>query len=142
MKKGFTLVELLVVVFIIGVLYKIGTTSYLNYNFEAKIYATISSADKYKNETSFCLNTESITNCNSGSRRISKYKNDLNGIKDLNVKNGEITITLDENIMNYIQIYESVDVIWIPNIYKNNIKWRLHCPNEIIDLVDICDKLK
>ncbi|HDX1192230.1 TPA: prepilin peptidase-dependent pilin [Pasteurella multocida] len=94
-KKGFTLIELMIVIAIIAILATIAVPSYQNYTKKAAISELLQAAAPYRAEVELCIyNTNSTTNCNAGSHGIhadaaasKKY------LKAITVKAGVITVT-------------------------------------------------
>jgi type IV pilus assembly protein PilA len=71
LQKGFTLIELMIVVAIIGILAAVAIPSYQDYTKKAKFSEVLSIADSYKQAIALChadLNT--FTGCNAGTQGI------------------------------------------------------------------------
>jgi len=62
-QSGFTLVELMIAIAIVGILAAVAMPMYRDYTEKAKFSNLISLADGYKTHISVCLQTEAIGNC-------------------------------------------------------------------------------
>jgi type IV pilus assembly protein PilA len=70
-QKGFTLIELMIVVAIIGILAAVAIPSYQDYTKKAKFSEVLSISDSYKQAIALCyadLNT--FTGCNAGTQGV------------------------------------------------------------------------
>ncbi|WP_405048808.1 prepilin-type N-terminal cleavage/methylation domain-containing protein [Roseateles asaccharophilus] len=64
-QKGFTLIELMIVVAIIGILAAVAIPQYKDYTAKAKVGNALSSVDSFKNAVALCGQEEgALTNCN------------------------------------------------------------------------------
>lgn len=93
--KGFTLIELMIVIAIVAILATIAIPSYQNYTKKAAVSELLQASAPYRSEVELCIyNTGTATNCTAGSNGIQadntgfgKY---VNGVK---VSGGVITVT-------------------------------------------------
>lgn len=94
-QKGFTLLELLMVIAVIGILASIAVPRFLNASAKAKFTEVISAAGSYKTAVELCIiNTGSATACNAGDQGIpAGYEGGTGKAASVTVAAGLITVT-------------------------------------------------
>ena len=92
-QKGFTLLELLMVIAVIGILASIAVPRFQNATEKAKFTEVINSVGPYKSAVEMCIiNKGSETDCNAGSNGIPKGFSDGKGkVASVSVTAGKIT---------------------------------------------------
>ncbi|WP_318483197.1 pilin [Photobacterium leiognathi] len=90
-QQGFTLIELMIVVAIIGILSAIAVPAYSNYTVKSKVVASLAEAGSYKTAVALCNQEQGgLTNCDEGSNGVPSAASKITGITD-----GALTINPD-----------------------------------------------
>lgn len=91
--KGFTLIELMIVIAIVAILATIAIPSYQNYTKKAAATELVEAAAPYKAEVELCIyNTENISQCNAGTNGIQNNLEDKGRVKSIQVSSGIINV--------------------------------------------------
>ena len=118
MQKGFTLIELMIVVAIIGILAAIALPAYQDYTQKAKFSEVMSVSESYKTAVSLCYATTSDFNsCDAGSNGVPAADATGANIASVTVTNGVITITGEADTGGYTSVITPVasgaaSIIW------------------------------
>lgn len=122
--KGFTLIELMIVIAIIAILATIAIPSYTSYTQKAALSEILRASASYKSDVEICIyNTNSSANCSGGINGIQANKtenNDAKYLKSISVSNGVISVTAKGSIDGY-------GYSMTPKFANNTITWTISC---------------
>jgi type IV pilus assembly protein PilA len=135
-QQGFTLIELMIVVAIIGILAAVAIPQYKDYTAKAKASAVLGSVNSLKTAIGLCAQeNNSLDPCDKDATGIPGY-NQTKEVDSANVTNGEIELTLakgvgDPSATKKIKIKPSFGA----NSTDSNIVWTVDASEVTIDAV-------
>lgn len=125
--KGFTLIELMIVIAIIAILATIAIPTYTSYTQKAALSELLRASSPYKSDVEICFyNTGDLTNCSGGSNGIQANKENSTDTKylgSLTVAAGIITVSGKGSL-------DGLGYTMTPTKSGNNLSWATSCKGE------------
>ncbi|PTB85850.1 peptidase [Pseudidiomarina aestuarii] len=127
-QRGFTLIELMIVVAIIGILAAVAIPMYSDYTQRAQASTGVAALASFKQAVALCYQNEgALADCDAGTNRIPTAIADadaVNGLDAADVVDGVITATLDA----VAEAGGNITIAIVPNTAEgSNLNWDIEC---------------
>lgn len=127
-RSGFTIIELMIAVAIIGVLSAVAIPAYKNYIIRSKVSEAITMSSKYQTEVSECYqNLSTLTDCDSMKHEVGE--NQVGKYGAVSVTDGIITYTF--NASGVADELNSKAVVFTPNVTGVNNSVNFVCSSNV-----------
>ena len=120
-QAGFTLIELMIVVAIIGILAAVAIPAYQNYTIKAKVGNALASASSIKTAVGLCAqeNGGLLTGCSAGSNGVPAFTK-TKEVASATITDGVIVMTLADKIGTGI---DNLTITMTPQVIGDKMRW-------------------
>ncbi|MFY8117822.1 MAG: pilin [Roseateles sp.] len=123
-QKGFTLIELMIVVAIIGILAAVAIPQYRDYTGKARVGSTLAQVDGVKKAVALCIQTLGTkTGCTTGNNEVADFTA-TKEIKSAKAADGIISVVLNSGIHGDI---DGQTITMTPTEDGARISWKNEC---------------
>jgi len=134
-QQGFTLIELMIVVAIIGILAAVALPQYKDYTAKAKASSVLDSVNSLKTAIALCAQeNNSLADCDTNSPGIPKY-NQTKEVDSGTVADGVITLTLAKGLGGDTTKTITFTSNFDPASPNSNIVWTVNADNVTVEAV-------
>jgi len=140
-QRGFTLIELMIVVAIVGILAAVAIPVYSDYTQRARASTGVSALEAYKTAVALCYQTNgNITACDNDVEGVpgAIAAGEVNGLASATVTDGVISATLEANDADG----NAIEIAMTPTPTATNVNWEITCSDFALEpgsRVDGCE---
>ena len=123
-QQGFSLIELLIVVAIVGILAAVATPFYQNYTAQAAFSEVISATNAYKTTVDICIATNGVpAGCDANSNGIPAAPAAIGNLASMTIDDGVITATASGSAANPVNGLIGQTYVMTPTVNNGLVNW-------------------